>query len=88
MSTSVKQTQESKEPANPALEAALATAPGGKVVDATQVALDAMQAYVKSSGCNKILQDLYERIVVEQPSDPVAFLIRVVEEHKLSWANP
>ena len=41
--------------------------------------LEEMRAFVQTSGCKEVLHELYEKLVVEQPDDPIDFLIGVLQ---------
>jgi hypothetical protein len=61
------------------LEAARLAAPGGGVLEETADKVELMKKYVHESGCSAVLQELYEKLVVDQPADPVAYLIAALD---------
>lgn len=61
------------------LSAARLAAPGGHVVESTEASLESMKQYAKNSRCSEVLQELYEKVVIDQPDDVVEFLIRVLK---------
>jgi len=61
------------------LEAARVAAPGGGALEATQRKVDEMKAYTQTSGCGRILEELYEKLVIDQPEHPIDYLIDVVK---------
>ncbi len=64
------------------LDAARLAAPGGGVLEATADKVELMKKYVHESGCSAVLQELYEKLVVDQPADPVAYLIAALDTKK------
>ncbi len=64
------------------LDAARLAAPGGGVLEATADKVELMKKYVHESGCSAVLQELYEKLVVDQPADPVAYLIAALDGKK------
>ncbi len=64
------------------LEAARLATPGDGVLEATANKVELMKEYVAKSGCSTVLQDLYEKLVIDQPADPVTYLINALEQKK------
>jgi hypothetical protein len=64
------------------LDAARLAASGGGVLEATADKVELMKKYVHESGCSAVLQELYEKLVVDQPADPVAYLIAALDSKK------
>ena len=49
------------------------------VREAAAKALENMKEYSRENKCAEILQDLLEKVIVNQPEDPVSFLIEQIE---------
>jgi hypothetical protein len=69
------------------LDVARIAAPGGGALENTQAKVAKMKAYAQESGCSQILQDLFESLVVEQPDEPLDYLIQVLQARKADPTN-
>mmetsp|Transcript_13909 Transcript_13909/g.25745 ORF Transcript_13909/g.25745 Transcript_13909/m.25745 type:complete len:109 (+) Transcript_13909:106-432(+) len=61
------------------LAAARLMKPGSGALESTQSKVEDMKEYVQKSECSKVLQELYERLIIDQPEDPVEYLIEAVK---------
>jgi len=64
------------EDVNRELDVAREAKTGGGVIESTETSLEEMKAYAQSSNCHQVLQELYEQLIIEQPDDPVEYLIK------------